>query len=291
VSVDLAELVALDRHRRQLATSVGPASCIDTGGELPVAVFVHGVGTSSYLWRKVVPLVVEGRRCVAPDLPLHGATPMRPDQPVSLRILAEFVVAVVDALGVPEFDLVANDTGGAVAQIVAGMASDRVRSLALTNCETHDNVPPKAFLPTVLLARAGLLAGRGPALLRDIKRARRSVYGVGYSDVSTLPEEVVEAWLRPVFGTPDLAHQFQRWIKSLRADDLLAVEPQLRRLEAPTLVAWGTADVFFHRRWAEWLVDTIPGAQKVDWIEGGRLFFPDERAAELAPLLLAHWCF
>ena len=77
----------------------------------------------------------------------------------------------------------------------------------------------------------------------------------------------------------------------MRADDLLAVEPQLRRREAPTLVAWGTSDVFFNRRWAEWLVETIPGARRVDRVEGGRLFFPDERADELAPLLLAHWGF
>jgi pimeloyl-ACP methyl ester carboxylesterase len=58
---------------------------------------------------------------------------------------------------------VANDTGGAVAQRLAATRPERIRSLALTNCETHDNVPPKAFRSTVRLARLGLLHRRGPA--------------------------------------------------------------------------------------------------------------------------------
>jgi pimeloyl-ACP methyl ester carboxylesterase len=285
----MSSLTALERDRRMVESATGPVNVVDTGGDGPVAVFVHGVGTSSALWRNLLPHLRDLRRCVAPDLPLHGGTPMRPDQEVSLRALADFVLGTLDAMGVADYDLVANDTGGAVAQIVAASAPERVRTLTLTNCETHDNVPPKAFLPTVLLARSGLLARRGPKLLEDMRRARKAVYGSGYADITTLPEEVVEAWLRPVFGTPERARQFQRWITSLRPDDLLAVEPALRQLEAPTLVAWGTDDVFFKPKWARWLVDTIPGAQYVTWIEGGRLFFPDERAADLAPAVRRLW--
>jgi pimeloyl-ACP methyl ester carboxylesterase len=285
----MSSLDDLDRHRATVPTPTGPVSVVDTGGDAPVAVFVHGVGTSSALWRNVIPLVAGDRRCVAVDLPNHGGTPMAPDQAVSLRWLADVVLGTLDAMGLDRYDLVANDTGGAVAQIVTAMAPERVRTLALTNCETHDNVPPKAFLPAVLAARAGLLARRGPKLLGDLRKARKLVYGAGYEDVTALPEEVVEHWLTAVYGTPERARSFQRMIAAMRPDDLLAVEPVLRRLEAPTLVAWGTKDVFFKPKWARWLVETIPGAREVTWIEGGRLFHPDERAAELAPPLLAHW--
>jgi len=61
---------------------------------------------------------------------------------------------------------------------------------------------------------------------------------------------------------------------SLHARDLLAAEPALRRLQVPTLIVWGTRDRFFHRKWAYWLRDTIPGATEVIEIDGGRLFFP-----------------
>ena len=114
------------------------------------------------------------------------------------------------------------------------------------------------------------------------------MYGSAYQDVSRLPLEVVRAWLEPLFGTPAAARQFQRWVASLRARDLLAAEPALRQLQVPTLIVWGTGDVFFHGKWAYWLRDTIPGAAAVTEIPGARLFFPDERATELTAALRRH---
>ena len=58
----------------------------------------------------------------------------------------------------------------------------------------------------------------------------------------------------------------------------------------PTLIVWGTKAIFFRRKWAYWLRDTIPGATEVVEIDGGRLsFFPDERAAELTGGATPHW--
>jgi pimeloyl-ACP methyl ester carboxylesterase len=78
-------------------------------------------------------------------------------------------------------------------------------------------------------------------------------------------------------------------VDSLQARDLLAAEPALRQLQIPTLIVWGTGDVFFHRKWACWLRGTIPGAAEVAEIPGGRLYFPDEHATELAAALRWHW--
>jgi len=52
---------------------------------------------------------------------------------------------------------------------------------------------------------------------------------------------------------------------------------------------WGTGDRFFRVTWAHWLRDTIPGATEVVELDGARLFFPDERAAELTSALRRHW--
>jgi pimeloyl-ACP methyl ester carboxylesterase len=76
---------------------------------------------------------------------------------------------------------------------------------------------------------------------------------------------------------------------SLHTRDLLAVEPALAHLQVPTLIVWGTGDNVFRRKWAYWLRDTIPGATDVVEVDGGRLFFPDERAAELTAALRRHW--
>src|SRR5215813_8499084 len=285
----ISEMERLDKHRSKLHTRAGPASYIDTGGPGRPVLFVHGVGSSSYLWRHVIDQLDGQRRCVAFDLPLHGRTPAPADQDFSLAGLARFLADCCEALELTDIDLVANDTGGAISQVFAVGRPERLHTLTLTNCEAHNNVPPKALLPAVLLARLGLLARIGPRMARDIPRARKRVFGGVYQDVANLPEDIARAWLEPLGATAESARQFQRLMTSLHARDLLAIEPGLARLQVPTLIVWGTGDTAFRLKWAYWLRDTIPGATEVIEIDGGRLFFPDERATELTAALRRHW--
>jgi len=141
----------------------------------------------------------------------------------------------------------------------------------------------------VLLAKAGLLAPLSRRLLRDPARAKRRVFGSGYQDLAHLDDDVARSWLTATSATPEAARRFQHLIAGLDDRELRAIEPGLRALDVPTLIVWGTDDVFFDRKWAYWLRDTVPGATEVVEIEGGRLFFPDERAGELVAALRRHW--
>jgi pimeloyl-ACP methyl ester carboxylesterase len=285
-----SEMERLDKYRSEIQTKSGPASYVDTGGPGRPVLLVHGVGSSSYLWRNVIGRLDGERRCVSFDLPLHGYTPAAPDQDFTLNGLARFIADGCDALGLTDIDLVANDTGGAVSQVFAASHAERLHTLTLTNCEAHDNMPPKALLPAVLLARLGLLAPLAPRLMAPGNpRTAKRVYGRVYQDVTRLPAEIARVWLEAQAGTPEAARQSQRLMTSLHARDLLAAEPALARLQVPTLIVWGTRDMFFRTKWAYWLRDTIPGASEVVEIDGGRLFFPDERAGELTAALRRHW--
>ena len=279
----------LDKYRDQVQTKSGPASYIDTGGPGRVALFVHGLGTSSYLWRHVIDQLDGQRRCVAVDLPLHGQTPAAADQDFTLPGFARFLAEVCEGLELTDIDLVANDTGGAISQVFATGHPELLHTLTLTNCEAHDNLPPKLLLPAVWLAHMGLAARISPRLLRDIRRGRKRFYGLGYQDIENLPEDLARFWLESQFATPELARQNERIMTSLHARDLLAIEPALARLQVPTLIVWGTGDKFFRLKWAYWLRDTIPGATEVVELSGARIFFPDERATELTAALRRHW--
>ena len=267
-------------------TARGPAGYLDTGdGPGPAALFIHGVGTASTLWSGVIDQIGDQHRCVALDLPLHGRTPAAASY--ELGDTADFVAAFCDALGLTGIDLIANDTGGAIAQIFAARHPGLLRSFTLTNCDTSENLPPKLFLPTVLLARAGLLARLQRPLAGDPRRARKLVYGPGLQDVEALPVELVREWLTPLSG--EHAREFQRWVAALRPRDLRAAEPALARLDVPTQIVWGTGDPFFAVKWAYELKALIPGVREVIEVPGARLFFPAERPAELAGPLLRFW--
>jgi pimeloyl-ACP methyl ester carboxylesterase len=278
----------LDAGRRTVSTASGEISFVDIGTG-PAALFVHGVATNAYLWRNVIGSLAGSRRCLAIDLPLHGQTPVAPGQDLSVAAMASVLEDFCDAVGLASIDLVANDTGGAVAQVFAARNSGRLATLTLTNCDTEGNLPPDAFKPVIDMAAAGALAPAMASLMDDIGAARDAAFGTAYEHPAGTDPEIIRAYLEPCFGTPERAREFERLLTSLDPGDLEAAGPQLRNLRVPTLVVWGTDDPFFDVSWAYWLRDTIPGVTKVVTVEGGKLFFPEERAADLVAPLTEHW--
>jgi pimeloyl-ACP methyl ester carboxylesterase len=147
--MDIAEFTA---RRRTLRTADGDIAYTESGTG-PAAVFVHGMATGGALWRHVIEQVDGTTRCIAVDLPLHGGTPPRDDP--SLTALARLVADLCEGLGLEQIDLVGNDFGGVVAQVVAATRPELLRSLVLTNCDTDGNFPPPSFLPVIEAARCG----------------------------------------------------------------------------------------------------------------------------------------
>ena len=230
------------------------------------------------------------RHCIAVDLLAHGETEIAADQDVSVTANAQMLQEFLDALEVDQVDLVGNDSGGGVAQIFAALNPSRVRSLTLTDCDAHDNWPPEAFKPFLEMAAAGGLGGALDAMLAD-KNFFRSAQALGpaYEHPEWLADETIEAYLRPLVRTDRRTRDFQRFLAAFDCKHTLAVEAHLRKLTAPTLIVWGTDDIYFDVRWSHWLAETIPGTRRRVELNGARIFFPEERPAELNRELRAHW--
>ena len=274
-------------HSTTVTTGSGPIAYADFGSGR-TALFLHGVGTNGYLWRNVIDQLRAERRCVAIDLPLHGRTPAAPGQDFTLSGLAQVVADFCAALGLTEIDLVANDTGGAIAQIFAARHPERLRTLTLTDSDTRPNIPPEDFRPTVEAAAGGAISEL--AATADLLELARGSLATSYQHIEQVEDATLRWFLDPVLGTPEAAREFERLlVTALRPDDLAEVEPLLAELTVPTLLAWGTSDPFFPLSDAHWLRELIPGVTELAEIPGGRLFLPDERADDLVPHLRRHW--
>ena len=284
--------MAADRSsaiRRTVEIPSGRISYLEQGSG-PVALFVHGVLLNSSLWRHQLAGLSDIRRCIAVDLLAHGDTEIAPDQDVSVTANARMLREFLDALAIDQVDLVGNDSGGGIAQIFAALNPERVRSLTLTNCDTHDNWPPEAFKPFLAMAASGGLSGTLNAMLSD-KQVYRSAGALGpaYEHPEQVSDDTIETYLRPLVRSERRTHDLKRFLAAFDNSHTVAIQDQLKSLQAPTLIVWGTDDVYFDLKWSHWLADNIPGTRRRVEFKDARIFFPEERWQEFNEELRAHW--
>jgi haloalkane dehalogenase len=97
--------------------------------EAPVALFLHGNPTSSYIWRNVIPLVAPVARCIAPDLIGFGQSG-KPDIEYRFADHVRYLDAFLAKAGISSAFVIAHDWGSALAFHLAARKPEIIRGLA-----------------------------------------------------------------------------------------------------------------------------------------------------------------
>src|SRR5215471_9101534 len=97
--------------------------------DAPVALFLHGNPTSSYLWRNVIPHVAQFAHCIAPDLIGFGQSG-KPEIPYHFEDHVRYLDAFIANAGIASAYLVAHDWGSALAFHLAARRPELIRGLA-----------------------------------------------------------------------------------------------------------------------------------------------------------------
>ncbi len=259
-------------------------------GRGPAALFLHGFPLNSFQWRGVIPRLAGHRRCIAPDFMALGYTETAENHEISPATQAEMLAEFLDALRIKTADIVANDTGGEVAQLFVARYPKRARSLLLSNCDVDTNSPPASFQPVLAAAQKGVLADSFARFLAD-KNLARSSRGLGafYTNPANLTDEAIEYYFSPLVSDPARKAQLNGFAASFAHNPLLAIESALRECPAPARMVWGTADTTFDTAWADWLDKTFPHSRGVRRVEGAKLFFPEEMPDIIAEEALKLW--
>jgi haloalkane dehalogenase len=273
--------------RRFARTSFGDIAYVERG-KGDVALFLHGFPLNGFQWRGALDRLSPYRRCVAPDFMGLGYTHVAAGQSVAPAAQAAMLAAFLDTLSVHRVDLVANDSGGAIAQLFITRYPDRVRTLVLTNCDVEPDSPPAALLPVIAMARAGTFADRWLIPWLGDKQLARSSGGLGgqcYSDPSHPTDEAIECYLWPLVRSQAR--------KALVHAYAIALEPNalagLPRTNVPLRIVWGMADTIFSPADADYLDRTFPGSRGVRRIPGAKLFWPEEYPDIIADEARALW--
>jgi haloalkane dehalogenase len=246
----------------------------------PIVCF-HGEPSWSYLYRKMVPPLVEaGHRLICPDLPGFG----RSDKPTDRAWYTfdrhlDHMSALLGALPLSDATVVVQDWGGPIGTSWAMENADRVGALVILNTGL--------FLGRV---SKGFMAWRAFAEKNPDMPVGFVIQG---ATTTELPDEVVAAYEAP-FPTPESkagAAQFPLLVPTSEDEPMVAQQREmadaLGRWEKPALVAFSDNDpVFPFPKAGERYVDLIPSVSEQVKIEGAAHFLQEDRGEQIATEIL-----
>jgi pimeloyl-ACP methyl ester carboxylesterase len=284
--------------KQRIPTRYGEIAFTECGSpSKPPLLFVHGIPTSSYLWRRVLPHFADDYHCVAPDLLGLGDTRVRANADLfHMDAQASMLIDLMAALGHESFGVICHDQGGAAAQIIAARDPARVSCLVLTNCVCYDNWPVPAIRRLQWMARrlpllSELMSTTGLSEWIETSSPLSS-FRRGVFDPAALTDEAIREYLRPMRESRAGRDRFRSFLLAGDPSYTLAAVDGLRRFERPTLVVWAENDAYLPPRWGERLAADIPGCKQMKRVPRCGHFWqeerPDEFAAIIAPFLREH---
>jgi len=254
----------------------------DEGAGEPI-LLVHGIPTSSYLWRNVIRALSDEYRLVAPDLMGLGHTETPLDHRYDMAAQADKLLELADHLGLDGFTLVCHDQGGAAAQWLAVHHPKRLRRFVITNCVCYDNWPVPlvaSFMKALSIAPAARLArrlGAGRAWARSRVGLR-----LGVHDPAALSNDAIDEYFAFEAEGPERFEQFRRFALSGHPRYTLEAAKRFGALDVPTLVVWATEDRWLSASWAKRLANDIAGTRGVELVPFAGHFWQEEKPVEVA---------
>lgn len=256
-------------------------------GKGPAILFVHGLLVNSTLWRKVVARLEGDYRCITPDLPLGShPIPMKTNADLTPAGHAKLIGELIEKLGLDDVTVVANDTGGALTQILlagAHPARERVGRVVLTPSDAFDNFLPPFFKPLQLVAR---IPGGANAALQPLRLApaRRLPFAFGWLAKHPIPPEVSRGWIDPAIGSREIRRDAARTLKGIESRYTTEAADRLHEFGGPVLLAWAPEDKFFPLDHAHRLAERFRDARVVE-VADSYTFVPEDQPERLAELV------
>ena len=226
--------------------------------------FVHGLLVDGTLWDGVVERLERDHRCVVPDLPLGShRTAMNADADLSPRGVARLIAALLEAMDLDNVTVVANDTGGAITQILVTEHPQRIGRLVLTPCDAFDNFLPPMFKPLQWIAR---IPGSVQPIVQwlRLKPLRRLPMAYGRVAKHAPPQELLSRWLAPATRDGGVRRDVRKLLRGIDSADTLAAAERLKDFDRPALLAWAPEDRTFPIEHAHRLAALLPDSRVVE---------------------------
>lgn len=251
-------------------------------GSGPPLLLVHGFPLSGFTWRRLLPLLTPHFDCIVPDLPGLGETTWTERTDFSWEGQARGLARLVEHLGLERYSILAQDTGGSFARVLARMHASRVDALTLLNTEMPGHRPPWIPLYQALM-RVPMSTAAFAVLLRSQAFVRSGLaFGGCFADRALLAGEFHERFIAPMIRSPERMEGVRRYLRGLADWSVVdAFDQTARDLPMPVRLIWGADDPTFPVELARRMARTYPRGEIVE-IPGAKLLVHEEKPAEVA---------
>ena len=231
-------------------------SYIEEGEGMPL-VFVHGIPTSSFLWRNMIGELSAHGRVIALDLPGFGLSDPPPAGDYSISNYARLLQSFLEALSIERSTLVCHDFGGPVVLMYALRHPEKYERLIILDTFLHTDLPPwPLFMKVAKIRPIGeifmWLGGESIA---------RAGLEEGVTDKSSISDGILQRYYMPN-GKPDKLNRTM--LGTLRIDymeDLEFIEKNLGTIDKPTLILWGENDKYLPLSLGDRIHEDIAGSK------------------------------
>ncbi|MBF6415103.1 alpha/beta fold hydrolase [Nocardia cyriacigeorgica] len=277
-----------------ISPSLGPVREIDVPagriryhetGDGPPVVFVHGLLVNADLWRKVVPAVAAaGHRCLTPDWPLGSHTVAMPGADLTPAGVARVITSFLDRLDLTDVTIVANDTGGAITQILMTHHPERIGRVVLASVDCYDKFLPQPFTLLGTLAHLPGVVRAATELLR-VRALHRLPVAFGWVAKHPVPADIVDSYLLPSRTSKAIRADVRQFLKSANSRYTLEAAARFPSVTFPVLVVWAREEKLFPVPLAERMVRELPNAT-LKLVDDSYTFLPEDQPEELTRHIL-----
>jgi 2-hydroxymuconate-semialdehyde hydrolase len=246
-------------------------------GEGPPVLLIHGIPTSSFLWRHVVPLLAPDLSAYAVDLLGYGDSDKPEGADLSIAAQAGYLRTFMESVGWRTGTVAGHDIGGGVAQLLAVRSPEMVSKLVLLDTIAYDSWP----VPEI--ERMKEPAWDEIMERIDLRKGFRKSLERGMAHREMVDDDLVSEYVRPFDGVEG-RRAYLRCARALQTEDLSSVADQVEALDIPTLVIWGDADQFQPLRYGKRLTERMRRAKLLVLADAGH-FTPEDNPTEVAKLI------
>ena len=230
------------------------------GDGAPV-VLIHGTPSSSYIWRNIMPSLLEaGYKVHLFDLLGYGLSerPQDPDIDTSVTGQVPILEGLLALWGLNEAHIIAHDIGGAVAQRFAIQSPERVKSLTMLDVVSYDSWPSKR---THEQMQSGLEKLIKASDTDHREHFREWLYST-VQNKDRLADTSMDTYLDFICGPVGQASFFQHQVMHYDPKHTQEVAPRYAELgQNPVQLIWGADDAWQVEAWAHKLHAAIPGSE------------------------------